>query len=81
MPADCLADRKRYHVKHVCGFPLIGYRYRIGGAVLAGFAADLAHVNPAVERGQVIARCPQCNGDLRMNWEEFQVQLGETFRP
>jgi hypothetical protein len=79
--AVCQADRRRYHVRHACGFPLIGYPYRVGDQVLAGFAAGMEHVQPFVERGQVICRCPQCGGDLRMSWEEFQKQLGETFRP
>jgi len=80
-PAVCQSDRRRYHVRHSCGFPVIGYQYKVGDKVLAGFAAGMEHVQPAVERGQVVARCPKCNSDLRMSWEEFQGQLGETFRP
>ncbi len=79
--ADCLSDRRRYRVHHHCGFPLIAYPYTVAGKILAGFAAGTAHVKPGVERGQVITRCPECNGDLRMSWPDFEAAIGDAFRP
>jgi hypothetical protein len=79
--AECLADRKRFRVAHACGFPLIAYPLKAAGLLRAGFAAVRGTEAPAVERGQTVDHCPQCRGDLRMTWEEFQAALGEAFRP
>ena len=74
-----LDDRKRVRLRHACGFVLIAYPFKEGGILRAGFAAVRGTLT--TNRGQTVQDCPQCAGDLRMSWEEFQAALGDAFRP